>query len=187
MFDLPLHPAFVHLPLGLCMVLPMLSFLFLVLLKDEKFWPKVWAPILLLQLGLTGAVYLAAEMGDDQAKKVEKVVSEKFIEEHEESADQLLIATIVSLVISAGSFYLQSRKPKSSSRWVSLVAQVAVLGMAMRVGHSGGSLVYKHNAGSAYLTRPSAADALQAVPAGAVKADYDDVKDDDKDEAGKKE
>jgi uncharacterized membrane protein len=144
----PLHPAVVHLPIALALLVPMAA-LFALAGARAGLWPvRSWAFVVLFQALLVGSAWLAIETGEDQEERVEKVVAERYIEEHEAAAEWLLRAAALALVvIGAG---LAPGRIGAVARPLGLVLSLAVAGAATRVGHSGGLLVYQHGAASAY-------------------------------------
>ena len=145
----PLHPAVVHLPIALALLVPLVA-LFALLAARLGFVPmRGWAFVVLLQVLLVGSAWLAIETGEDQEERVEKVVAERHIEEHEEAAEWLLRAAAVALlVIGAG---LAPGRIGSVARPLGFALSLGVAGVATNVGHSGGLLVYQHGAANAYM------------------------------------
>lgn len=148
--DLPLHALVVHLPIALTVLIPLFVIVALVL---GRRWVKphlAWGfPVGLLAM-LMASAYIAQETGEDQEDTVEKVVDKEPIHEHEEAAELFLLVTGGVLVVSAGG--LLPNKLGGALRVVGAVGSLAVLGAGWNVGHSGGQLVYKYNAGAAYST-----------------------------------
>jgi uncharacterized membrane protein len=144
----PLHPAIVHLPIALALLVPLVA-LFALAATRLGFVPvRGWAFVVLLQGLLVGSAWMAIETGEDQEERVEKVVAERHIEDHEERAERLLIAAGVALVvIGAG---LAPGRVGSVARPLGLVLSLGVAALAADVGHSGGLLVYEHGAAAAY-------------------------------------
>ncbi len=150
----PLHPAVVHLPLALAVLLPILILIALWLGRhaDEVIPDKlraIWIPVVFLALVMTGTGYFAQETGEDQEDRVEEVVSRDAIHDHEERAEVfvwmsalLLVASIAGLVPGATGRY---------SRYITLGMAIIVLVLGVRVGGSGGDLVYTHGAAQVYL------------------------------------
>jgi uncharacterized membrane protein len=144
----PLHPAVVHLPLALAVLVPAFALLAALAIRLELVPPRTWVAILLLQAALVGSGWLALETGEEQEERVEEVVAERHIEEHEERAEWFEIAAGVALaVVAAG---LLPGRAGGLARGASVVAGLAVLAAGVRVGHSGGELVYRYGAASAY-------------------------------------
>lgn len=152
MTSLPLHPAIVHLPLGLAFIMPALSVGFAWALWKERSRPRAWAAIVALQAVLLGAGFVAINTGEREEDRVARIVPEVALEQHEEYAEQFVSATGVTLVLAG--LVLTSRK-RALSRGLTLatvLGTVIVAATAVRVGHAGGGLVYGHNAGAAYAS-----------------------------------
>ncbi len=101
MTPVPLHPALVHLPLGLAFVLPVLSLGFSWALWKGHVRPRAWLAIVLLQGVLLGGGLLAMKTGQGEEKRVESIVPEPALERHEELAEQFLWATGITLLPAA--------------------------------------------------------------------------------------
>lgn len=155
----PLHPAVVHLPIALAVLIPGLALLGTWLIYKNILSARSWFLILLLQALLVGSGWLAIETGEQEEDRVERVVAENPIETHEEAAERfLLLAGIGLLVCGAG---LLPRRRGSIGRVAGTLATMVILGAAVSVGHSGGELVYKHGAANVYLDTPAA---MSSVP-----------------------
>jgi uncharacterized membrane protein len=144
----PLHPAIVHLPIALAILVPLVA-LFALAAARLGFLPvRGWAFVVLIQLLLVGSAWMAIETGEDQEERALKVVAERHIEDHAERAERLMWAAGVALVvIGAG---LAPGRVGSVSRPLGLVLSLGVAALAADVGHSGGLLVYEHGAAAAY-------------------------------------
>jgi len=144
----PLHPAVVHLPIALAVLMPLLAVLAGLAIRQGFVPARTWAAVVLLQAILVGSSWYALETGEDQEERVEEVVAERHIEEHEEAAERLHRLGIAALVLVAAG--LLPGTAGGVARAVGVVATVAVLAAAVPVGHSGGELVYRHGAAQAY-------------------------------------
>ena len=87
MFDLPLHPIAVHFPIVLGVILPVLALVIWWAIKKEYLQQKAWVLVVFLALAYGVSSFVAVELGKEDEDKVEKVVSEKVIEEHEEAGE----------------------------------------------------------------------------------------------------
>lgn len=149
MFGLPLHPALVHVPLGLAAVLPLIVILVWLMIKKNWLPQKSWGLVLLLQFVLFGFGFLAMEAGEDEEDKVEQVVAEHVIHDHEEKAEIFLWGAGLLLPL----IFLGMMESISFKKWVELMIVLGVFvqfGLSLWVGHSGGELVYKHGAAQVY-------------------------------------
>jgi uncharacterized membrane protein len=164
MTSLPLHPAIVHLPLGLAFVMPALAIGFAWALWRGRAHARSWAGIVALQAVLLGAGLVAMNTGEREEDRVESVVPKGAISQHEAYAEQFVWATGGTLLLAA--LVLVSRRPAAARALAvaTVVGTVFVAASAIRVGHAGGRLVYVHNAGAAYsVSTPRAAAAVTDV------------------------
>ncbi|MGH0029798.1 MAG: hypothetical protein ACQGVC_08400 [Myxococcota bacterium] len=145
----PLHPAVVHLPIALAILLPGLAILGIFAIQRRLLPARSWALIVLLQAALVGSGWLALETGEDQEERVERVVAERHIETHEEAAERFLAIAGMGLIATGAG--LLPQRMGVLGRVAGTLATFAVLAAGISVGHSGGQLVYVHGAASAYV------------------------------------
>lgn len=162
----PLHPAVVHLPIALAVVIPGLAILGILLIRRRILPSRSWALIVLLQALLVGSGWLALETGEEQEESVERVVAERHIETHEEAAQRFLLLAGIGLLASAAG--LLPRRTGAIGRVAGTLATLAVLAAGISVGHSGGELVYRYGAANAYVDGSGAARSAQSA------RDFDD-------------
>jgi hypothetical protein len=149
----PLHPALVHMPLALAVLIPLLALLAAVAIARAWGDRSLWAGIVLLQVLFAGSGWIAAEAGEDEEEVVEEIVGHDLIHEHEEAAERLVwLAALAVPLAAAGSLH---GRVGAAARGLHVVASLGILAAAWSVGASGGALVYEHGAASAY-TRPQA-------------------------------
>lgn len=144
----PLHPLVVHLPIALTILAPLAALVSLYAIRRGANPLRTWGVTVGLLAMLTGSAWLALETGEREEEVVEPVVREANLETHEEAAEAFLLASGVVLLI-AGAGLLRG----SAGTWSRRVAAVATLGLVgagWQVGHSGGALVYRDGAASAY-------------------------------------
>jgi uncharacterized membrane protein len=160
----PLHPLIVHLPIAMTVLLPLFGLGALIAIRRGARVLPVWA-LATAMIALTiGSGLLAKETGEDEEDAVEKVVPRQAIHTHEEAADAFVLATGIVLVIAGVGFVRGS--VGSTARTVAAAGTLAVLYMGYNVGHTGGQLVYRDGAASAYTTPGGT-----AVPARAATSD----------------
>jgi len=143
----PLHPAVVHMPIALIVLLPFFVVGSLIALRKGARPLIAWGITTALLATLSLSAFVALQTGNSQGEKVEKVIGEKVVETHEEMAESFLILSCVVLGV-AGLGFLKGT-PGELARAATAVGVAALFGVGANVGHTGGQLVYKHNAASA--------------------------------------
>jgi uncharacterized membrane protein len=145
----PLHPAVVHIPLALALLSPFVALAGVLAVARGWLPVRAWTAVVLLQALLAGSAWLALETGEEEEERVEDVVGEKPLEEHEEAAERFLAIAVAGLAVSGAG--LLSGKAGSYGRVASVVSGALILAAAVAVGDSGGELVYEHGAAQAYV------------------------------------
>ncbi len=144
----PIHPAIVHLPIALAVLLPFFTLVGLVAIQTKALPQRAWAGVVFLGLILVLTSWMALETGEQDEERVEKVVAEQVIEEHEEAAEGFMVlGAVLFFVTMAG---LAPGKAGLLARGASVVLALGVLASGIQVGHRGGALVYEHGAALAY-------------------------------------
>lgn len=149
----PLHPAVVHFPIVLSVLLPFFAVgALLAISRGAAPW-RAWALPLALAVALTASSFIALRTGEAQEDRVEEVVGEEPIHEHEEAAERfMLFSGILTALAAAG---LVGGSVGSASRIFATVSSVVVLAAGYQVGDLGGRLVYEHGAAEAYVDGPT--------------------------------
>ena len=148
MFGIPLHPLVVHFPVVLAVLLPISIVVALWVIRKGATPRRVWSVPLAIATVLALSAWVATETGESQEDRVERVVREGALHGHEEAADRFLVLSgVLALVAAAG---LARGTVGRAARLVTAVGAVGVLGAGVQVGHSGGLLVYREGAASAY-------------------------------------
>jgi uncharacterized membrane protein len=145
----PLHPAVVHLPMALAVLMPLLALLGVIALRRGFLPARAWLVVVLLQALLLGSGWVALETGEREEERVEKAVAESRIEAHEEQAERFMVAAAVGFLVSAAGLIAGSAG--ALARVASVLVSAGVLAAGIAVGHSGGELVYRYGAASAYV------------------------------------
>lgn len=118
--------------------------------------------------------WVSLETGEQAEERVEDVVSERIIDSHAEAAELFMwLAGGVLLVAVAG---LTTGKIGTGARIAASVGTLAIVAAGINVGHSGGQLVYRYGAASAYATPSAITEAGTGVggTGGAKSGDSDD-------------
>ena len=166
----PLHPAIVHFPIVLAFLLPILAAGAVWAIRRGTNPRRAWAIPLAGAIALAVSAWAAVETGEAQDERVERVVAERPLSAHEEMAETFLAASAGLAVVAAVG--LLGGFAGRAARVVTAVGAVALVIGAARVGHSGGELVYRYNAASAYA--PSSSDSSLRRSAAARRASDDD-------------
>jgi len=146
----PLHPAVVHLPIALAVLLPLSAIIGLVAIHKGAGRAYAWGVPLTLAVLLTGSAWMAIQTGEADEDRVEAVVREAAIHEHEEAAERfLLMGGVVTLLTAVG---LTKGTVGSAARLVATAGTLVVLAAGVDVGSKGGELVYVHGAASAFAS-----------------------------------
>lgn len=144
----PLHPAVIHFPIALSVLLPFAALLGLLAVRRGTAPRKAWGYVTLVAFLAFAAAFVGVRTGEQEEDRVEEVVDRDAIHEHEEAGERLqLLAGIGFLVFAAG---LSGGGVGRVARPVALLASLAIAGQAYLTGKGGGELVYDHGAASAY-------------------------------------
>lgn len=157
---MPLHPMAVHFPIVFAFLLPA-AIAGVIVVRRFSDSRSAWVCVVALAAALTFSSFVAAELGEMEEDRVEKVVGARALEEHHGRAEIFTWLTVATLVIVSTLTYKRNRALKAAA----VVASVVTLAFAIQTGHSGGELVYKHNAARAYGADP--------LPAGGERSSED--------------
>jgi uncharacterized membrane protein len=157
----PLHPAVVHFPIVLAVLLPIFAAGGLWAIRRGVAPIRAWALPTALAAALAASAWVALETGEAQEDRVERVVAERVLHQHEEAAERFLVlAGIVLLMAGAG---LVHGRIGSAARYAATVGTLVLLVSGYQVGDAGGRLVYEHGAASAYAS-PANPDIRASAP-----------------------
>lgn len=152
--NLPLHPAVVHLPLGLAFAVPLVAIGIAIAHRRKRLPRAAFAVLVGLQTLLVGSGVVAMQLGERDEDRVEKVVAKAVIHRHEERAEvfvwgagAVLVGAAALLVVPAGAVGLLAA--------VVAAASIAVAGLGVRAGEAGGEIVYAHGGAAAFVGRPA--------------------------------
>ncbi|MGD8699451.1 MAG: hypothetical protein PVJ43_09185 [Gemmatimonadales bacterium] len=144
----PLHPALVHFPIVFTFILPVIALGALWMIRRGTPPRRAWAPVVVVTGLLAASSWLAVQTGGAQEDRVEGVVAERPLENHEESGERFLLLSVVGLGV-MGAGFLRGRAGRVG-RWAGAVAAGVLLLAGWQVGHTGGELAYRHGAAAVY-------------------------------------
>lgn len=172
MATIPLHPALVHVPLALAVLVPFAAAVAVWLIARRRAGSGAWAAVVAAQAVLFGSALLALRSGRGEEERVEDRVRESAIEQHEEAAEAFLFSSGVILLLGAAGLV----GPAAARRWTMIATTagtLAVAALAVRTGQAGGELVYVHGAAG------PGADVASSDRAGEAREGTGDGDDDD--------
>jgi len=146
----PLHPAMVHFPIVLALLLPLVVAAAFVALKRGTRPQTAWLPVVGVGALLIVSTWATVQTGEQEEDAVERAVAEETLHTHEEAAERFLILSLVTaIVIAVGVAPGRAGQiARGGSALMSVVVAVAVFG----VGRTGGELVYVHGAAQVYAS-----------------------------------
>jgi uncharacterized membrane protein len=158
-----LHPAIVHVPLGLAFVLPLLS-VGLLLAFWRRVLPRAAFGVLVgVQALLVAGGAVAMQAGERDEKRVEVIVGEPALEAHEERAE-VFVWTAGVVLAGAAAILVVPAGAVTAVAAVVAAGTLAVAGLALRAGEAGGELVYRRGAAAAFAPADGAAPGGLAAP-----------------------
>lgn len=137
-----------HFPIVLTFLLPISIAAALWAVRKGTTPRRGWAVPVLVAGALTVSAFVASRTGEAEEERVERVVAERAIETHEEAAERFVVLSGVLLVVSLAGFL--PRTVGQAARIVTTVGALGLVAAGVQVGHSGGTLVYREGAASAY-------------------------------------
>lgn len=177
MSGIPLHPLVVHFPVVLVLLLPISAAVAIWAVRKGARLRRAWAVPVAFAVALTASAWVALATGQDQEDRVEDVVARSALHGHEEAAERFLVlAGVLTVVAAAG---LLGGTLGKAARVVTAAGAVGLVGAGVQVGHSGGLLVYREGAASAYVnpTTRGERDVSRAGDARATVAERGDRED----------
>jgi uncharacterized membrane protein len=146
MTDLPLHPAVVHLPIGLSLVMPIVAIALGIAVWRAKLPRSALALVAGLQLVLAGSAFAAMELGHREEKRAEEVAPREAIHEHEEAGEALVWSSVGVLALAIAALAVPARRAQIVAA-LTAAGTLVCAGLALDAGRKGGELVFHHGAG----------------------------------------
>jgi hypothetical protein len=159
------HPKVVHLPMALGVLMPILAGGLLLAWWRSWLPRRAWFIAIGLQLILLGSGVLALQSGEVEEERVERVVSDHLIEQHEEAAEAFVWASGGVLAVMILTAALGARRAALPTAAAATLGTILVLGLGYRTGQAGGSLVYEHGAARAYGAAPENTEGRRTMTA----------------------
>lgn len=144
----PVHPAVVHFPIVLMFLLPLSMLAAIWMIHRGARASRAWLVPVVFAAALVASAWVSLETGEEQEERVERVVPELPLDGHKELAQLFLVMAAGVLIVAVAGFV--PRRLGTSFRWIAVLGACSVAAAGVRVGHSGGMLVYQHGAASAF-------------------------------------
>lgn len=169
--DLPLHPAIVHLPLGLAFAVPLVAIGVTVAYWRGRLPRAAFAVVFALQVVVAASGGAAMLAGQREEHRVERVVGKRAIEAHEERAEAF-VWTAAAVAAAGLALLVVPARAVGALSAVVIAGTLAVGVLGAVTGEAGGEIVYRHGGAAAYVT--TGADGRPVpVPASGEKDDDD--------------
>ncbi|QQR90175.1 MAG: hypothetical protein IPJ88_18890 [Myxococcales bacterium] len=149
------HPKLVHLPVALGVLMPLITTGLLIAWWRKWLPARSWVIALILQAMLLGSGIMGMRSGEAEEERVEEIVSEHLIEEHEEAAEAFVWGSGIVLALMLVAFVAANKKAGLPLAAVATLGTLVVFGLGYRTGQAGGELVYRHGAATAYVVSAS--------------------------------
>ncbi len=144
----PLHPAIVHFPIVLALLLPFFAGTAMVFIHRGTRPHRAWAVVALVGGMLFASSWVSVATGERDEEVVEGIVPESSLEIHEETGELFMVLAGANALLLLGG--LINGNIGAGVRAIASLGTLVLVVMAFRVGHSGGQLVYTHGAARAY-------------------------------------
>jgi uncharacterized membrane protein len=156
---LPLHPAIVHVPLGLAVVAPLLAVAMTIAIRRGALPRASWLVVVGVQALLFCGALAALGTGEQDEERVEERVAERVVERHEASAERFVWSAGATLAVGTAVLLLRSNPATATLMAATSLATVVTAGVGLQVGHTGGAIV--HGPSGAGATADAAAHAAR--------------------------
>lgn len=153
------HPKLVHVPIALGVLMPLIAGGLLLAWWRGWFPRRGWVVAIGLQAILVSSGVFAMRTGEAEEDRVEPFVAERFLEAHEEAAEVFVWGSGGVLAVMILAAALGARRSALPAAAAATLGTLIVLGLGLRTGHAGGSLVYDHGAAQAYVGPTASAEA----------------------------
>src|SRR5688500_891544 len=99
---LPLHPKLVHIPIALCILMPLIAILIWVGIRRGWFSPRTWLIAAVLQGAMFVTGWAALQTGKEDGEKVEGYASEEALTTHAERGEWFVYVAAANLALCGG-------------------------------------------------------------------------------------
>ena len=150
MNGLPWHPIVVHLPLVLALLAPIVSFGVLAGRLKGPLQRRSWWFAVALSAALAVGSFTALKTGEADEENVEEIVGDTPMGRHEEAGELFMWSSVALLVLLLPVPLLRSGKAERTVAALAVAGGIVVAALAIRVGHTGGEIVYRYGGAAAH-------------------------------------
>lgn len=150
MISAPLHPAIVHVPIGISFVLPLFALGATLLLWRRHSHKSVWIMVVVLQAVVLAGGVASTNTGEADRRQTVVLVGSRYLDPHEEHGRNFNVSAAISLALGVASLFPGPGAIANASRVAAVAATAASASLAYAAGRSGGELVYRRGAARAY-------------------------------------
>jgi uncharacterized membrane protein len=144
-----LHPAVVHVPLGIALLLPLLCLVAVWLHfgrhEESALVSRFWFAVVLALFVASAGALLSHSTGEAGEHAVEKFIPKEAIERHEDYS-KIFAALIYTMTAIASLTLIVRGRLKGAGILLVTLLSLATLGAGYLTGNEGGKLVYTHKA-----------------------------------------
>ncbi|MDH4199617.1 MAG: hypothetical protein OEV66_04470 [Spirochaetia bacterium] len=157
-----LHPIFVHFPLAVSFIAPMLIvWAMMQYRKNEASANQVWTMVVIPLTIMALFTILAVVTGESGHEVLEKYMDEKPIKAHEELAEVFAMLAYITTGLSYFIFLFKGQR-RFLFMIVMLILSLVMMPMAMITGKKGGEVVHKFDAPQ-YMNKAIKEGALEHI------------------------
>jgi uncharacterized membrane protein len=143
---MPLHPALVHLPLGLALVVgPMLVGLLWLERRAPAERGPWWMGALLSSV-LAVSALAASSAGEDEALRLADRLPASALAAHDDAAGLFTAVAVLAALLALAAGVAAQTRPRRALQLAAALLALLLLPLAWRAGQAGGALVWKHGA-----------------------------------------
>lgn len=142
----PLHPAIVHVPIGISLVLPLVAAALIYAIWRTWAHRHAWALAVALQAVVVGGASFAMVSGETEEKRVKQLVPRPELKTHEKRAATFMWVAGGTLALALAAMFVPRGRARLGAMVTVTVLLAAQTGFALWTGKAGGALVYQHGA-----------------------------------------
>ena len=143
---MPLHPALVHLPIGLSLVLGFVLAALAWLSRADTAPRAIWWVGVLLASIVAASALASSSAGEDEALRLRDVVPHAAIEAHDDAAGAFTFASVIVAALSLVAGVAAKPRVRRALQITAAASAFLLIPLSLRTGYLGGVLVWVHDA-----------------------------------------